>query len=275
MKSNAAWARRLGALVVIGGIIAFLAWAYTTPVLMYHSVNNATESSLLNVSPERFEAQMRLLQQRGIRVLSFDDLVGLMEQRKKRFKSVVLTFDDGYVDNYTVAFPILKKYRFPATIFIVTDWVGTTGYLTWDQIREMSAGGLITFGSHTRSHCVLPQAEMSRVVEELSFSKKMLEDQIGEPVKFFSYPCGEFWGNGRDLAREAGYRAACATNAGRDISFWDLFAIRRIRVPKRADDSLLTFAAQVSGYYTFFRDRKERKYKQEQLSTDERTDSRY
>ena len=239
------------ALLVCAGI--FLRGAYTVPVLMYHSINRGGEHSRLVVAPESFQRQMRFLREQHYRVLALEDYVRLMKQGEKPArKSVVITFDDGYADNYFNAYPVLKRCGFPATIFAVPQWVGTKDMADWRQLEEMISGG-ITIGSHGLSHCELTNIAPEEAEREIVRSKRELEERLGVPVNYFCYPCGFLNPALKQMVIKAGYRGACATRPGKHGVRNDIFAIRRIRISRSADN-LFIFRAQVSGYYNLLRD---------------------
>jgi peptidoglycan/xylan/chitin deacetylase (PgdA/CDA1 family) len=123
----------------------FLFWLpekYTVPVIMFHQVEKIDNREPNWVSPENFEFQMAFLKKNGFKVISLDQLVEAIKAGKKLSrKSVVLTFDDGYENNYTNAYPILKKYGYTATIFLISDLIDTKGYVTSKEVEEMYAGG--------------------------------------------------------------------------------------------------------------------------------------
>ncbi len=131
---------------------------YTVPILMYHYIDSGeAKKSRLGVSPEVFEKQMRFLKIHKYNVLPLEKIVELIKAKKLiPRKTVAVTFDDGYSNNYTYAYPVLRKYNLPAAIFVVMDRIGThlgnDDYMDWQQIQELSSHGLIAIGSHTLTH---------------------------------------------------------------------------------------------------------------------------
>jgi peptidoglycan/xylan/chitin deacetylase (PgdA/CDA1 family) len=226
---------------------------YVVPILMYHKIAKPNSPAELNlVSPRSFERQMAFLKENGYQVISLDVLIDGMK-RARLFKGnvVVITFDDGYDDNYTSALPILVKYDFSATVFMISDFVGTPGFVTWDQLKLMDQAG-IKIGSHTRHHVYLPDVTDEATLEdEIVNSKKILEKNLGRPVDDFSYPSGGFSEHIVSVVKKAGYKGACATNRGYDRFNLDYYQLNRIRV--NDDDSNLVLWAKVSGYYNLFR----------------------
>ena len=242
--------------ILILGALGFLWFSifvkdkYSVPILMYHHVSSANNANMNNVTPGAFLQQMKYLQSHGFKVISLDALVtALTEHQTLDRNSVVLTFDDGYINNYTEAYPILKELGYPATIFMVSDLVGTPGYMKWDHLKEMMRHG-ITIGSHTRHHAYLPEVYANDIVEEIGGSKKILEEGLGQRVDYFSYPTGGFTQEIKEKVKQAGYKGACTTNRGDDADE-DVFELRRIRI--NTDESNFSLWAKLSGYYNAFR----------------------
>lgn len=234
---------------------AFCVWVSdraSVPILMYHNVDSSSEEKLNMVSPENFAKQMAYLKQHRYNVIPLSAFVqSLKDHTPLPKKSVVITFDDGYEDNYSKAFPILKENNFSATIFVVTDMVGKKGFVTWDQIREMEKSN-ISFGSHTRLHTYLPSLDAAEQRNQIQISKEIMEAELGHKVDYFAYPSGGFNRVSLNLVKEAGYLGACTTNRGYNKLNDDPFMIRRIRLGNK-DDTDLELWAKFSGYYQVFR----------------------
>ncbi len=165
-------------------------------------------------SPETFEFQLRELRRRAYRFVSLSQLVDeIQASGKERHESVAVTFDDGWVDNYTFAFPLLKKLEIPATFFVTTDHLRegrqVPARMNCGQLRELAAQGM-TVGSHTRTHPDLTRIPDATAREEIAGSKADLERALQLTVDFFAYPGGAFNTRVAVLAHEAGYRAACS-----------------------------------------------------------------
>lgn len=189
--------------------------------LMYHHVGTVTnpqdEQFPFTVTPEQFEKHLLFLQQNGYTVISEADLYHARESGKTTLKKpVLLTFDDGYADNYTNLFPLLQKYQAHALIFLVTERIGTPGYLTWDQIKQMHASGLVAFGSHTCSHRRLRSLSDEEITQEITQSKQILEENLGAPIYSFCYPygAGGFDKRVRPQVFKAGYTLDFSTKKG-------------------------------------------------------------
>lgn len=249
---------------------------YEIPVIMYHRViENMDEAGVhgIYVKTNTFEKHLKYLKNNGYETVTFHDLAN--NNYKKRFdkdkKLIILTFDDGYEDNYIYAYPLLKKYGFKATIFLLSD----LNYNKWDvespnnpemkfnlmnldMIKEMQDYG-IEFGGHTKTHPKLAEIELSQAREEILESKQKLEEKLGKKLITFAYPYGNMNEAIKNIVKEAGYEFAVATDSG-DISFsTDLFKIRRIGI--FSTNSFLTFKRKVSGRYNFIKIKREQKEK--------------
>lgn len=154
----------------------------------YHSISDEVLSPIeyLFVTPSEFDAHLSYFDSHGYEYLFAE------EWSVTDSPSVVLTFDDGYFDNYTTMLPILKEHGAKATVFLITEKIGLDGYLTVEQIREMSATGLISFQSHGITHRVLPELTEDEIRRELSQSRSIIEEITGKPVSALSYPEGRF-----------------------------------------------------------------------------------
>lgn len=225
---------------------------------MYHHVN-PHKGDMITVTPEVFEGQMNYLNKSGYRTLNIDELASyisgelILEQ-----KTVVITFDDGWLDNYLFAWPVLEKYGIKAAVFVVTDWVEKASggkstipaavpihseskdlvsaglcrqvILNWDLIGKMSGSGLINFYSHTKSHAECDALSPTALAGELAVSRSIIEERLNQPCPYLCWPKGKYNDLAVGAARDAGYKAMFTTNAGVVTAATDPFAIRRIVV---------------------------------------------
>jgi peptidoglycan/xylan/chitin deacetylase (PgdA/CDA1 family) len=180
------------------------------PILMYHHVNSYTgdqkTSASLTVSAEVFAGQLDYLLQKGYSVVSLDDLANAPP------KSLVITFDDGYEDNYQEAFPLLRARRLKATIFLATGLVESSPrYLTWPQIREMQSSGLVTFGNHTWSHPSLVNKSRDLIFQEIKTAQDQILSFTGRPAAYFAYPYGGNTALIESILTELGFKGAVVT----------------------------------------------------------------
>ena len=240
-------------------VIAGFLWTrqqYVVPIIMYHHVDDRAQVSKLSVCPESFKRQMLFLKRHRYNVVKLEDLPDLIEKRKIPKKTIAITFDDGYENNYTSAYPVLKELGLPATIFIIPALIGRNGYLTWDQVIEMSESGVISIGSHTMRHAYLPDLAEQKLDIEISDSKRAIESHIRKEITSFSYPVGAFNKYIKDKIMKAGYTIAVATNPGKDYPRHDLFAMKRVRI-SRTSDNLTTFWIETSGFYTWIKEHRD------------------
>jgi len=230
---------------------------YVVPILMYHRFGYDTESSLF-VAPEIFQRQMAYLKNNGYQVITLQELVeGIINNKRFKHKTVVITIDDGYLDNYTYAYPVLKKYGFPATIFIVVDFIDSRpDFMTWRQIKTMSADNIF-FGGHTRNNVYLPNIKKRDILwKETAGCKYSMESKIGIPVEYFCYPTGGFTEEIKEMLKIAGYKGACTTNRGLVELNKDVYELKRVKVTNSDTTKPFNFWAKLSGYYNLFRSRK-------------------
>lgn len=211
------------------------------PILGYHKVNDQCELDVLSVPAKLFKEQMLFLAKRGYTTLCLDDLpLYYAGKLPLPNKPVVITFDDGHKDNYTYVYPVLKKYGFTATIFLISRLMGkeaiweeankreeTHPLLSWEEAREMSQDG-ITFGSHTCTHPHLTEVSPEQARCEITESKREIESGLKRPVNFFCYPFGDFNEQIRQMVKEAGYLGACTVSVGLNEVGDDLYSLKRI-----------------------------------------------
>lgn len=184
------------------------------PILVYHIVrpsypDDSRAVRALALTPEAFDAEMLYLHTAGYHVISFQDLEKYFQTGKLLpGKAVIISFDDGWSDQYMYAFPILKKYHFAATFFVFTNSIGRHGFLTWDQLKEMRDAGM-TIGNHSRSHPYLATITDSYTLwDEIYGSKQVLEKELGVPINQFAYPFGQYNEATLKMVAEAGYHSA-------------------------------------------------------------------
>ncbi len=223
-----------------------------TIILGYHRiVEGKSPKGSLTLSVEQFAQQMHYLHTHGYQCLTLSNLLQLPESRRRQSKSLALTFDDGYLNFITQAYPILQRYGFNATLFIVTDYVGQlsswnreehTLLLTREQIKTLYNDG-VAFESHTCTHPMLTQLPTQQIWHELTASKAYLEVLLDQEVRFIAYPYGDINEEVQKMAKAAGYQAACGIGTGQNglFNLW--------RWLPRTSDSLLTFAFKISPLY--------------------------
>lgn len=223
-------------------------------ILMYHMIRTPVASARFNklrVPPAAFERQLKWLVRDGWTFAFVSELAA--ERGPRAAKTVVLTFDDGYRDNYSAADPLLRKYGAKATLFLVADrfdrdWSSTKKAhhdsgelaaepkLSNDEVRAMLASGRWELGAHTITHPVLPRLTPAEREAEVAGGKTALEDEFGVPVHSFAYPFGIFGDADVAAARAAGYRFAVTTQGGVNApGIDDPLRLKRLKVSGKQD----------------------------------------
>ena len=211
-----------------------------TRILTYHRVGSGKM-----VTKESFGKQMAYLS-KNYNAISFSEFLKGMKDGTIKKRSVVITLDDGYTDNYTDAYPILKKHGIPATIFPIAGSIGKDGMLGWSEMKEMEKGGLVTFGAHTLTHPRLSGCSKADAKKEILESKKMLESQLGK-IDVFAYPYGgraDFNGETKQIVKGS-FSAAVTTIPGLNNPSTDVFELKRIGCSH--ENSIIVFKVKVSG----------------------------
>ncbi len=221
------------------------------PILMYHYVSeppagaNAIRQDL-SVSPAHFEEQLAYLRQAGYETISMKELAyALSGHTTLPEKPVIISFDDGYRDNYENAFPVLRKYGYTGIFFLFTqviDWYHEN-YITWEMVEEMHQAGM-EFGSHSYRHSDLTDRDVDFLVYEILGSKEAIEERIGEPVRFFSYPSGRYDDFTINVVASANFWGAVTTQWGAEQTYDDRFELPRIRV--RGNDTVGNLAEKLN-----------------------------
>jgi peptidoglycan/xylan/chitin deacetylase (PgdA/CDA1 family) len=258
------------------------------PVLMYHSISDEPEPGVrsyyrISTSPARFREQMQWLKDNGYRGVSLSE--GLkskskIENRKSKIEKAVLTFDDGFRDFHTSAWPILREFGFSATMYLPTAFIGSKSEignrksemllspsecrpsqhrcfhgkecLSWEEIQELHRAG-IEFGSHTVHHPELVNLPWPEIESEIRDSKSEIENHLGHPCAAFAYPYAfpqtrrDFVDRFKDLLMTGGYETCVTTQLGRHRPGGDALQIKRL--PVNQDDDLPLFAAKLAGAY--------------------------
>lgn len=198
------------------------------PILMYHEIG--TGSNSLYVSVERFRNQMQYLSDNGYHTATMSEAQEMLANKKIPAKTVVLTFDDGYASFYQQAWPIMKEFAFTGTVYVVTELLDRSNYLTWEEIKTLTKAG-IEIGSHTKQHLDLKVSSNEDQKLEIGNSKKLLEEKLKISVKSFCYPSGAYGENTPQLVKEAGYTSAVTVAHGIATPEDNPFLIPRVRVP--------------------------------------------
>lgn len=230
------------------------------PILMYHSISTQCEDAShpyyrLSTSPKVFQQHMQWLRQKGYRVVTLTEAVSFLRSGQES-KLVAITFDDGFQDFYTRAYPVLETLGFPATIFLPTGYIGDTfkgkKCLSWNEIQELSRGRVV-FGSHTVSHPQLRCLSSGRICEELLRSRETIEHRTGREVDSFSYPYAfpeedtKFKDFLIGALRRCGYSKGVSTVVGTATKMDDTLFLKRL--PINSSDDFALFNAKIEGAY--------------------------
>ena len=236
----------------------------TVPVLMYHSISDLPDKNChpyyeTRTSPRVFEEHMKCLFENGYSSIGISELPAMMRNKTGECRPVAITFDDGYRDFLTHAFPILERYGLKAIVFLATGLMGSRSsmfggkdILTWDDARELRKRGVV-FGSHTVKHLKLQNLRLKEMEVEIVDSKKEIESRLGEPVEVFSYPYAFPEGRTNFLEKyfgildRCGYRFGVTTVIGRVKNGDNLLALKRVPVNEYDDPAL--FMAKLEGAY--------------------------
>jgi peptidoglycan/xylan/chitin deacetylase (PgdA/CDA1 family) len=233
------------------------------PVIQYHKIDSPARDIRVRggfTPPSRFRKQMMLMKKRGFVFYTASELIeNFLAYGTFPENGVALTLDDGWEDNYTNAFQILRDLNIPATIFLVASCIGSESekavaegerprpHLSREQILEMSEFG-IEFGSHSVNHLLLDRLSPEDVKREVKESKHQIEEITRRPCKVFAYPAGFFSDIAKQAIKEAGYIAAFSTTYG-PVDYTDLFALNRVEILRR-DRFLFQFARKVESLRT-------------------------
>ena len=214
--------------------------------LTYHSIveHDRREPEQMTTSVAQLRSQLKQLAAGGYQVRPASAVVAQLQRGVAiEAKTVILTFDDGFADNYRLAFPVLREFNAPATFFVITaalsgerdklhnPWIAD--YLDWEQARQLQASGLIEFGCHTATHRTLRGLPASVLMEETDGAKRTLEDRLESAVTLFAYPFGSYgsWDAAAiEAVGRAGFAGAFTTVSGPITTPTDLLSLKRCRV---------------------------------------------
>jgi len=222
-------------------------------VLMYHSIGRNNVFS--TVSPENFEKQLCFLKKNNFNVITLSDFWRFLDKEEPLpKKTIILTFDDGYYDNFSYGWPILKRYKFKATIFLTTGLVGGVKIkksgerlkmLSWQEIEKMQKSGIIDFQPHTQSHPRLTEISPELIQKEIGESKQSIEQALVKKAEFFAYPYGDYNEAVVDILKTLGFKLALTVKEGRINLKDNPFYLKRKAIFSRT--SFSQFKAKVNG----------------------------
>jgi len=224
------------------------------PILLYHMIGDTVKDDIAGISikTEWFREQMYFLKREGFITIYFDQLKESFADEAG--KHAVITFDDGYQDNYTNASPILDELGFKATVFLTSGFIKDTNlkrsgmsapnwvreYLSWSEVRQMQAGS-VRFGCHAKTHTALDTLETKDIEAEIGSSRRLIEKRLGRSVNTFSYPYGRYDDRVTAVLRKEGFDWACTIEEGLNDPGTDPYRLRRIGIYSTVD-SISRFA---------------------------------
>ena len=234
-------------------------------ILMYHSISETSESGVSPyyrtvTAPHVFKAQMKTMREAGWRGISLSEGLRTLSTAPERAqKMVAITFDDGFEDFYTAAYPVLRNNNFTATMYLPTAYIGDSPAafksqrcMTWEQVRELHNEG-IEFGSHTVNHPKLWDLDWPAIVSELRDSKRTIEHKLGAEIPAFAYPYAfpqqdkSFTSRFRSELEASGYKSCVTTSIGRVAADDDPYTLKRLPA-NSCDDADLLMAKLEGGY---------------------------
>ncbi len=247
-------------ILILGIFFLYLKFKNYVPILMYHRIADIP-GDRNSLPPAKFREQIEYLADNGFTTLTMQMVYEFYASGKELpKKSVLLTFDDGYSDNYTEALPILKENNMTAVLFPISNWVGKenkwenfnkklTTTMDWDQLKSWQASGM-EIASHTINHPFLANCDRKQTTIELTESKTTLEQNLSCSIDFLCYPYGSFNTETKVVVKNAGYKAAFAIFDQAPLWNIDVLALPRIPIPAR--QSLLEFKLKVSSIHVIF-----------------------
>jgi len=229
------------------GLIPLGRLGIRVPILEYHYIRVDTHDRLgfnLSVTPSNFVAQMTWLANHGYHPINFADLRAYFLGRAPLpARPVVLTFDDGYLDFYTTAFPVLQALGFKAVSYIVSGFLDRDAYMTGEELLQLDRSGLVEIGSHTVEHVNLAKSTPVELAFELQASRSSLEKLLGHSVVDFCYPSGDFNSAAVAAVSTAGYITATTEMPGTELAWSTRLIWPRVRVA--GGETLQTFIANL------------------------------
>ena len=234
------------------------------PVLMYHRIADDPETGVapyyrVATSPRRFADHLTWLGELGFTGTSLEEALAMTAAERRTRRPVALTFDDGFRDFHTAAWPALRRHRYTATVYLPTDFIAParktfhgSECLTWEEVRELRHAG-IRFGSHSVTHPKLYRLPWDAIERETAWSKDRIEQELQEPVRSFAYPYAfpqedlRFTARLADLLRRQGYRSCATTVVGRVRAGAAAFCVKRL--PANTCDDRRLFTAKLTGAY--------------------------
>lgn len=206
------------------------------PILMYHSISDDDPNNSLLVPPAMFDEQMAWLEENKFTAMTMDEAMEAMNSGIVPKRPVVITFDDGYMDNYISAFPSLKEHNMKGTFFVITSGVGNGYYMSADMLREMQDVGM-SIENHTENHVELNNLTREEAINEIKNAQTFLREVIGSEANYLCYPVGRYSDETIEIAKELGIKAAVTTQGGISQTIDGSYELKRVRVSPMSIES--------------------------------------
>ena len=222
------------AIIILVAIVFLLPEPEGFPILEYHTITNNPEpvSEIYNVPPAEFAAQLDYLHENGYTTITLQDFMRVIHGKGELpEKPIVLTFDDGYQDNYTEMLPILEAHGMKAVVYVITNELGKPGYLTLEQLKDMQRRG-VEIGSHTADHLSLKNLDSELRLHEVRDSKIFLEWSGLETIYSFSYPNGAYDDEIVEMLKREKYLSAVTGDTGLNNLKTNPYLLRRVHIRK-------------------------------------------
>ena len=218
--------------------------SFYAPILTYHHINPDLKPTPYNVTPKVFAEQMDWLADNDYHVISYDDFYhATLGAAALPENPVVITFDDGYRDQYEYAVPILKSHNYSAMFYIYTHFTKAADGMNWDMLRDLVKSGM-EIGGHTASHAFLPALQGKWLEYELAGSKQTLEEHLGVPIQYFAYPGGSYTQATIEALKQYGYSSAVTVLHDVIHSYYEnSFTVPRIHI----DNDVTSFVSSIRG----------------------------
>ncbi|MGL4772401.1 MAG: polysaccharide deacetylase family protein [Clostridium sp.] len=215
------------------------------PILMYHSISDENPNNALMVPPKMFDEQMAWLKENDFTPLTLDEAVNAFETGHVPKRPVIITFDDGYADNYIHAFPSLKNHEMKATFFVITDLTDNNPhYMSSDMLKEMQASGMV-IENHTSNHIELNRQNKAQALKSIKDAQTYLREVIGAKADYLCYPVGKYTPETIEICKELGIKAAVTTKGGKATTAHGNYELRRVRISPMSKEG---FAGLFSEY---------------------------
>ncbi len=204
-------------------------------VLMYHMIGDIPDNGAV-LTEANFRAQLELIRQNGFHPITMQELYAYVtEGAPLPEKPVCITFDDGYADNFSLVYPLMKEYGYPWTVFVITGDVGKPGRMTWDELREMAESRAVTIASHTATHPHLAEISAEEARADILAAQQALREKLGIENRWLAFPYGSFDSEVIDIAKSLGIQMVVTSDSGRVHIGDNPYTLRRAWIGNEVD----------------------------------------